>query len=94
MGLIDPFFGDFIVARAAACDRKLTEARDRRKEQRERRPRGCERGSGDGNAAAHLPRLQRQCVKSKALPNNFNALTILTRQSKFPFHAESKHFFK
>jgi integrase len=28
--------------------------------------------------------------KIQALPNNFNILTILTRQSRFPFHAEPK----
>jgi hypothetical protein len=34
---------------------------------RERRPRGCERGSGGGNPAAHLPRLQHPCEKSRGL---------------------------
>ena len=28
--------------------------------------------------------------KIQVLPNNFNTLTILTRQSKFPFHAEPR----
>jgi len=45
---------------------------------------------GGGNAVAHLSRLQHQSEKSKALPHNFNTLTIPTRQSEFPFHAEPK----